>query len=46
VLVVGEKEETAKTVNFRTRGSDGKTAEMKVDEFIEKLKKETEEKKL
>jgi threonyl-tRNA synthetase len=46
VIVVGEKEETAKTVNFRTRGSEEKTTEMKLGEFIEKLTKETEEKKL
>ena len=46
VIVVGEKEEKAKTVNFRTRGSEEKTAELKLEEFIEKLKKETEEKEL
>lgn len=46
VIVVGEKEETAGTVNFRTRGSEEKTMEMKLDEFIEKLKEETEKKKL
>ena len=45
VIVVGEKEETAKTVNFRTRGSEGKTAEMKLSAFIEKVRKETDEKK-
>ena len=46
VVVAGEKEETAKTVNFRTRGSEEKTTEMKLDEFIGKITKETEEKKL
>ena len=46
VVVAGEKEETAKTVNFRTRGSEEKTTEMKLGEFIEKITKETEEKKL
>ena len=46
VIVVGEKEETAGTVNFRTRGSEEKTMEMKLDEFVEKLKEETEKKKL
>jgi threonyl-tRNA synthetase len=46
VIVVGEKEEKAKTVNFRTRGSEEKTAELKLDAFIEKLVTETKEKKL
>jgi len=46
VLVVGEKEEQAKTINFRERGSDGKTTEMKLDAFVEKLEKEITEKKL
>ncbi len=46
VIVVGEKEEKAGTVNFRTRGSKEKTNEMKLDELIEKLKKERDEKKL
>ncbi len=46
VIVVGEKEETAGTVNFRTRGSDEKTTETKLDEFIKKVGKEIEEKKL
>jgi threonyl-tRNA synthetase len=46
VIVVGEKEEKAETVNFRTRGSEEKTTEAKLDEFIEKLKKEIKDKKL
>jgi threonyl-tRNA synthetase len=46
VIVVGEKEATAKTVNFRTRGSEEKTTEAKLEEFIEKLIRETKEKKL
>ena len=46
VIVVGEKEEQAKTVNFRTRGSEEKTTELKLGEFIEKLKREIGEKKL
>ena len=45
VIVVGEKEETAGTVNFRTRGSDEKTTETKLDEFVGKLKGEIAEKK-
>ena len=46
VVVVGEKEKDAKTVNFRTRGSREKATELKLNEFIEKLAKETGEKKL
>jgi threonyl-tRNA synthetase len=46
VIVVGEKEEVAKTVNFRTRGSEEKNIEMKLGEFTDKLKKEIAEKKL
>jgi threonyl-tRNA synthetase len=44
ILVVGEKEETSKTVNIRTRGK--KETETKLlDEFMEELKKKIEEKK-
>jgi threonyl-tRNA synthetase len=46
VIVVGEKEEKAGTVNFRTRGSEEKTTEMKLDKFIDKLETEIKEKKL
>jgi threonyl-tRNA synthetase len=45
VIVVGEKEEAAGTVNFRTRDSEEKSNEMKLDEFIEKVGKEIKEKK-
>jgi threonyl-tRNA synthetase len=45
VLVVGEKEEQAKTINFRERGSDGKTTEMKLGEFIKKLVEEVKKKR-
>ena len=37
VIVVGEKEETAGTVNFRTRGSEEKSNEMKLDQFDRKI---------
>jgi threonyl-tRNA synthetase len=46
VLVVGEKEEQAKTINFRERGSDGKTVEMTLSELTKRLNKEIKEKKL
>jgi threonyl-tRNA synthetase len=46
VIVVGEKEQQAKTVNFRTRGSEEKTTELALAAFIEKLRKDIEEKKL
>ena len=46
VVVVGEKEENANTVNFRTRGSKEKTTEMKLDGFMKKLKEEMDEKTL
>ena len=46
VIVVGEKEERAGTVNFRTRSSEEKTTEMKLGEFIEKLEREIREKTL
>ncbi|MEK6945211.1 MAG: threonine--tRNA ligase [Nanoarchaeota archaeon] len=43
VIVVGDKEEKEKTVAVRTKG--GKVESMKVDVFIEKLKKEISERK-
>jgi threonyl-tRNA synthetase len=46
VLVVGEKEEQAKTINFRERGSEGKTVEMTLGELTKRLNKEIKEKKL
>jgi threonyl-tRNA synthetase len=46
VLVVGEKEEAAKTINLRARRGDEKTTETKLAGFIEKLKKEIQDRKL
>ncbi len=45
IVVAGEKEEKEKTVNFRSRGIEGKTTETRFDEFIEKLEAEIKEKK-
>ena len=46
IIVVGEKEQQAKTINFRTRGNAEKTEETDLDAFIKKLAQETAEKTL
>ena len=46
IIVVGEKEQQAKTINFRTRGNAEKTEETDLDAFIKKLARETAEKTL
>ena len=46
IIVVGEKEQQAKTINFRTRGNAEKTEETDLDAFIKKLARETAKKTL
>ena len=46
IIVVGEKEQQAKTINFRTRGNAEKTEETDLDAFIKKLAQETAKKTL
>ena len=46
VLVVGDKEEKAKTVAVRTRGKGKPEFGVKLDTFIKKIKKEIEERTL
>lgn len=43
ILVLGEKEERAKTVNVRRRGMSG-TSEIKLDKLIEQIKSEVDKK--
>ncbi len=45
ILVVGEKEMTDETVAVRKRGEEKKQEVLKVSEFLEKVKKEIDEKK-
>ena len=44
ILVVGEKEMTEKSVNVRTRGQKEQMV-LKMEEFLEKVREEIEEKK-
>ena len=45
ILVVGDKEETDGTVAVRQRGEEKKQEILKTEDFLEKVKKEIEEKK-
>jgi threonyl-tRNA synthetase len=45
ILVVGDKEEKAKTVAVRARGEKPKFG-IKIEDFVKKLRKEIEERKL